>query len=351
MMAAADSSTVTGLGGDDILLAGPARIHVADLQALNGSGATGTAILIQEEDALAVRIDARGLEPGQVHIQDINGRFAGDEFPDADASVTNASTGRRTPIDSVRAPPTADMDGDGYIEIAEALAYHGPGIMGLTAPQGALTTGFPIADASGTVTFMQAYDISGQIDPVGFTRDDLLPLELRALVIYGDMVGAVGAGTSGDVNGKAEYKPFLPIATGEIELIQATAQPQSTTPEGVTLNGGLGNDILLGKTGNDSLLGGPGNDWLAGAGGHNRLDGGDGADMFVLGPGQDAINDFDFGEGDRLLVAGPQAAVGAVAASVQSTGSGAQLTSEDGGVMTLIGIAAASVQADWFTTV
>jgi Ca2+-binding RTX toxin-like protein len=349
MLAAAGNATLTGAAGDDILVAGSTRIHVADLQALNASGATGTAILIQDRDALAVRIDARGLEPGQVHIQDINGRFAGDEFPDA--SVPNASTGGRTPIDSVRAPPTADADRDGFIELAEAMPYHGPGIMGLTSPQGALATGFPVADASGTVTFMQAYDISGQIDPVGFTREDLLPLELRTVVMYGRTVGAVGAGTPGDVDGIAGYKPFLPVAAGEIELIQATAQLASTTPLNVTLNGGVGNDIILGKDSNDSLLGGPGDDWLAGGVGENWLEGGDGADVFVLGPGRDTIGDFDFGEGDRLLVAGPHIAVVDVMASAHPVGPDVQLTTDDGGFVTLIGIAAASVRADWFTTI
>ena len=229
------------------------------------------------------------------------------------------------------------------------MPYFGPGIMGLASPQGALATGFPIADATGSVSFMQAYDISGQVDPVGFTRDDLLPLELRTVVVYGDTVGAVGAGTPGDVNGVAGYKPILPVAVGEIELIQATARAESTDAVNATLDGGIGDDILLGKDGDDILLGGTGDDWLAGSGGQNRLDGGDGADVFVLGPGKDTIQDFDFSEGDRLLVAGPQEQLDAVIASARPAATGVEITTEDEGQVTLVGVG--DVNADWFMTV
>ena len=100
IFAAANNATLTGGAGDDILVAGATPVHVADLQALNASGVSGTAILVEDEDMLAVRVDARGLEPGQVHIQDINGRFAGDEFPDAgNGGADVAGPGGPTPIE------------------------------------------------------------------------------------------------------------------------------------------------------------------------------------------------------------------------------------------------------------
>jgi hypothetical protein len=79
--------------------------------------------------------------------------------------------------------------------------------------------------------------------------------------------------------------------------------------------------------------------------------GGDGADVFVLGPGQDTIEDFDFSEGNRLLVAGPQAEVNAVIASARPAVMGVQITTDDQGQVTLVGVAAGDVNADWFTTV
>jgi hypothetical protein len=349
--AAANNAVLTGGAGDDILVAGSTKIHLADLVPLNGSGARGTAVLVQDEDTLTVRVDAGGLEPDQVHIQDINGRFAGDQFSDAGAANAAAASGQPTPIDSVVPPRGADTDGDGFVEYAEQLPYTGPGIMGLASPQGDYANGFPTAGSDGRISFMQAYDLRGDIDPVGFTKADLLPLELRTVVLYGQTVGAEGDGTPGEVNGIPGYKSVLPVAAGEIELISATARVESNVAINATLDGGAGDDILLGKSGNDILRGGAGDDWLTGGGGQNRFDGGDGADAFVLGRGQDLVEDFDFNEGDRLLVAGDQADVNAVIASAVETGTGVRLTTEDNGQITLVGVAAGDVNTEWFTAV
>lgn len=349
--AAANNAVLTGGAGDDILVAGSTKVHLADLVPLNGSGARGTAILVQDEDTLTVRVDASGLEPDQVHIQDINGRFAGDEFSDAGAANAAAANSQPTPIDSVVPPRGADTDGDGFVEYAEQLPYTGPGIMGLASPQGDYANGFPTAGSDGRISFMQAYDLRGDIDPVGFTKEDLLPLDLRTVVLYGQTVGAEGRGTPGEVNGIPGYKSVLPVAAGEIELISATARVESNVTINATLDGGAGDDILLGKGGNDILRGGAGDDWLTGGGGQNRFDGGDGADAFVLGRGQDLVEDFDFNEGDRLLVAGDQADVNAVIASAVETGTGVRLTTEDDGQITLVGVTAGDVSTEWFTAV
>ena len=63
-----------------------------------------------------------------------------------------------------------------------------------------------------------------------------------------------------------------------------------------------GHDVLSGRAGNDSLLGGDGNDRLAGGAGNDRLTGGADADVFVISKGNDVIRDFDWLEGDRLMV-------------------------------------------------
>jgi hypothetical protein len=43
-----------------------------------------------------------------------------------------------------------------------------------------------------------------------------LPLQMRHIVIHGRSVGAVGAGTPGEVDGTAGYKTVLPVLCGEI---------------------------------------------------------------------------------------------------------------------------------------
>lgn len=64
------------------------------------------------------------------------------------------------------------------------------------------------------------------------------------------------------------------------------------------LNGGAGNDYLYGGTGRDYLLGGSGNDFLygdededtlLGGGGNDFLDGGDADDLLLGGPGRDTL--------------------------------------------------------------
>ena len=70
------------------------------------------------------------------------------------------------------------------------------------------------------------------------------------------------------------------------------------------LSGNDGNDILMGGLNADVLLGGKGDDLLSPGQGHDIMAGGVGADRFVLSKGHDTIKDFNFVEGDRILLYG-----------------------------------------------
>jgi hypothetical protein len=79
------------------------------------------------------------------------------------------------------------------------------------------------------------------------------------------------------------------------------------------LKGGFGDDILIGNQDNDQLFGGEGADVLWGGLGDDLICpnqgndisyGNSGADRFILCKGQDTIKDFNFAEGDRILVFG-----------------------------------------------
>jgi len=59
---------------------------------------------------------------------------------------------------------------------------------------------------------------------------------------------------------------------------------------GVTVNGGDGNDMLLGGDGNDTLNGGIGNDVLDGGDGNDQMTGGDGYDYLRGGHGNDTMH-------------------------------------------------------------
>jgi uncharacterized protein len=71
--------------------------------------------------------------------------------------------------------------------------------------------------------------------------------------------------------------------------------------DGISLNGGNGNDILLGTGGEDSLFGGNGNDTLLGLDGHDLLFGGNGVDRLFGGVGNDLLAG---GNGDDILSGG-----------------------------------------------
>lgn len=68
---------------------------------------------------------------------------------------------------------------------------------------------------------------------------------------------------------------------------------------GVTIDGGVGNDILWGNNGNDFINGGNGNDHLLGGGGDDFLNGGSGNDYLNGGAGADQLTG---GAGNDTLV-------------------------------------------------
>lgn len=71
------------------------------------------------------------------------------------------------------------------------------------------------------------------------------------------------------------------------------------------IRGGAGADTVFGGRENDSVYGDGGGDRLSGDRGADNLFGGAGADRFVFGAayGQDWVCDFDFAQGDRILLA------------------------------------------------
>lgn len=191
--------------------------YTAELSPLNDSGVSGTASLTLDNDLLTVSIDASGLEADQIHPQHIHGRFDDDG----------------NPIDSVFPTAADDTDGDGFIEVAEGAASYGPIIIPLTSPPGGAVENFPTATPDGTVSFTQTYDLTSDTTfAEGFDSEDLLPLDLREIVIHGLTVAdGVGDGTPGEVDGTDGYKDVLPVAAGEIvEVVEPTPPAPPTEP-------------------------------------------------------------------------------------------------------------------------
>ena len=154
----------------------------ATLNELNDSGASGQATITQSGRTLSVHITASGLEAGGVHLSHIHG----------------LSDGKRA-VESNCPTMADDTDGDGFVELAEGVPAYGPIIVDFMNID---------PNQDGNVDFMTTIQLSGS--------EEVTPLNKRHIVVHGMTVGAVGAGTPGEVNGEAGYKTVLPVLCGEI---------------------------------------------------------------------------------------------------------------------------------------
>jgi Ca2+-binding RTX toxin-like protein len=142
-----------------------------------------------------------------------------------------------------------------------------------------------VEDLSGTDVVSVVADLAASAG-----GDDLQPDNVIANATNGDdVVSVVGAGPNAQVSGL----PALVSVSGAIagsdritvnalagaDVLDATAL--AATAALLTLDGGEGDDVLLGGAGNDTLLGGAGDDVLIGGLGSDTIDGGTG-DNVVL---------------------------------------------------------------------
>lgn len=315
--------------------------YAVDLKALNNSGVSGTAILAVDLDnrTVNISISADNLTPNVGHAQHIHGLF------DEDG----------TPLDSKTPTLSDDTDQDGFIEVLEGVPSYGDVVLPLDDPNGM----FPVTAPDGSLTFIQSYsldDDSEFVSPVTgaqYTGDDILPAQLRELVLHGVVVpNGQGAGTEGEVDGgKNGFLPILPAAAGEFEEVSlekaleildnqqadsgmrvvgtaAADNLQGTVGDDVmigrggddtmmgmggddTMEGRTGNDMIDGRGGDDALYGFQGNDTIDGSNGDDTIWGSAGNDSVNGGQGQDLIlggadNDSLFGDGGRDRVFGQQ---------------------------------------------
>jgi WD40-like Beta Propeller Repeat/RTX calcium-binding nonapeptide repeat (4 copies)/F5/8 type C domain len=105
--------------------------------------------------------------------------------------------------------------------------------------------------------------------------------------------------------GSSELFTMAPDGSDQTQLtnsgavtIRAAWQPLDAAPEGCTIWGTPGNDLLVGSPGHDVICGLDGNDHIVGGEGDDVLFGGPGNDTIVGGPGQDLIV---AGQGDDIV--------------------------------------------------
>ncbi len=137
----------------------------AELEPLNESGASGTALFSQLGRTLRVQITAAGLVPEQEHPQHIH-------------RLEDGAAGQ-CPTDA------QDENGDGVVSDEEGQPVYGPVALEL-AP-------FPTADADGEVSFQGTFDIEPELEP----------LSDRVIVLHGLESGG-------------DYDPTVPVACARI---------------------------------------------------------------------------------------------------------------------------------------
>ena len=152
------------------------EVHRVTLEELNGSGVTGTAILIQRDTEVRAIVIARGLEPGQVHPQHIHGL----------SGNTNGTCPPPSAADDRTGLPEEAADPDEFISLEDGAPFYGPVLLPLTP--------FPTANRAGVVFYDRTFQVSG----------DLEDLDDEVVVLHG-MTLAGG------------YAATLPVACGEID--------------------------------------------------------------------------------------------------------------------------------------
>jgi LPXTG-motif cell wall-anchored protein len=124
----------------------------ADLEVLNNSGATGTAMLMLDGDRLTVKIHSTGLVPNAPHAQHIHG-------------TPDGQTDFRCPDDNM----SLDKNNDGIINVVEGATVYGPINISLTTKgdtsdkSGLAVDRMPVADAKGEIDYQRTITVGKDV--------------------------------------------------------------------------------------------------------------------------------------------------------------------------------------------
>ena len=163
-----------------------------------------------------------------------------------------------------------------------------------------------------------------------------------------DVVNVFSTGTEVDVFGLSAQVSAKNFETANDKLVVNGGAGDdaliATGPTGVTLDGGDGDDILIGGDGDDVLIGGPGDDVLIGGAGNDVLDPGDGDNVVIQGFVAGAATE------DRIDLRGVAGATDFdwVMAHAQDVGGNAVIDLGNGAHMTLTDVTTAALSSDDF---
>ncbi|MET9162449.1 hypothetical protein ABZX56_32390 [Streptomyces parvulus] len=167
-------------------LAADSQAYQINLEQLNDSGASGTAMVSLEGTELTVKIQAEGLVPGAPHAQHIHGSTKGMDFHCPDAS--------------------ADKNGDDIVSTVEGLPSYGDINISLTTSgdtskdSGLAVDRMPTADKDGNLSYERTISVSQAV------TDHFKDLHIVQHGIDVNDDGKYDAGA-----GKSELDPKLPL--------------------------------------------------------------------------------------------------------------------------------------------
>jgi Ca2+-binding RTX toxin-like protein len=137
-----------------------------------------------------------------------------------------------------------------------------------------------VNDLTGTNTSLVAIDLSA--NPGSAIPDGSADSVVVNGSTIGDVIAVATVGTTVQVNGLAAQVTIDGIGSNDTLSIKGLAgddvidASSLTTPLKLSIDGGAGNDVIVGGDGNDTITGGAGNDVLLGGAGN---------DLFIWNPG------------------------------------------------------------------
>ncbi len=240
-----------------------------------------------------------------------------------------------------RAHVGENAEGTWTLEVTDANG----GSVGILRSWSLELIGEPVTTFVGTLpppntTYIYTDEYLDQTDPGRETLQDSTESTfeddtLNVAAITGDVTINLTSGTASSLAGKT-----LNIAVG------TTIERLFTGDGNDNLQGNDDNNLIWAGRGDDTVDGGAGDDWILGKSGVNTLTGGAGADNFILQKGdvgEQLIQDFSQGDGDKIRIANYEGVVDISGLTLVQEGTDTRISLPGGEEIILIGILPSSI--------